>query len=155
LIKTKGEFVTEAFEELGLASYVFDLAPEQLQSALRKLDAMMSTWEARGLPLKYLQPGTSGTSALADTSGVPDRADEAIRTNLALRLAPGVGKQAPPELRAIAKQSLSALFAYAALPAEMQTPSGMPAGAGNGCRTFLDGPTDTLSAGPDVDLGVE
>ena len=37
---TKRQFVTQAFEEIGLASYVFDLTPEQLQSALRRLDAM-------------------------------------------------------------------------------------------------------------------
>lgn len=153
--KTKGKFVTEAFEELGLADYVFDLSPEQLQSALRKLDAMMATWEARGLPLAYLQPGPTATSALSDDSGVPDRANEAIRTNLALRLAASHGKQTPMELRAIAKQSLSALFAYSALPAERQMQSGMPAGAGHKHRTFLNPPEDTLSAGPDVDLGVE
>ena len=32
---SKRQFVAAAFEEIGLASYVFDLQPEQLQSALR------------------------------------------------------------------------------------------------------------------------
>ena len=45
---TKRQFVAQAFEEIGLASYVFDLTPEQLQSALRRLDTMMAAWNALG-----------------------------------------------------------------------------------------------------------
>ena len=37
---TKRQFVTQAFEEIGLAAYVFDLQPQQLDSALRKLNAV-------------------------------------------------------------------------------------------------------------------
>ena len=48
---TKREYIEQAFEEIGLASYVFDLTPEQLQSALRKLDAMLAEWNAKGLRL--------------------------------------------------------------------------------------------------------
>ena len=44
---TKRQFVTAALEEIGLASYVFDLQPEQLQSALRRLDAMISEWNGK------------------------------------------------------------------------------------------------------------
>ena len=39
---TKRDFITQAFEEAGLGSYVFDLTPEQLQTALRKLNARYS-----------------------------------------------------------------------------------------------------------------
>jgi hypothetical protein len=50
---TKRQFISAAFEEIGLASYVFDLQPEQLQSALRRLDAMMADWNAKGIRLGY------------------------------------------------------------------------------------------------------
>ena len=30
---TKRQYIVDAFEEIGLASYVYDLQPEQLQSA--------------------------------------------------------------------------------------------------------------------------
>mgnify|MGYP003525752305 CR=1 FL=1 len=50
---TKRQFVTQAFEEIGLAAYVFDLTPEQLQSALRRLDSMMASWNAKGIRLGY------------------------------------------------------------------------------------------------------
>ena len=49
---TKRQYIEQAFEEVGLAAYVFDLTPEQLQSALRKLDAMMAEWNAKGLRLE-------------------------------------------------------------------------------------------------------
>jgi hypothetical protein len=41
----KRQFISAAFEEIGLASYVFDLQPEQLESALRRLDAMIADFE--------------------------------------------------------------------------------------------------------------
>jgi hypothetical protein len=47
---TKRQFVTSAFEEIGLADYVFDLQPEQLEGALRRLDSMMAEWNAAGHP---------------------------------------------------------------------------------------------------------
>lgn len=152
---TKGEFITQAFEEIGLASYVFDLSAEQLQSALRKLDMMMATWDARGISLGYPLPSTADGSTLSEDSGVPDRANEAIVANLALRLASGVGKEVSMELRATAKQALRTLFNTAAQPDEQQMPNGVPAGAGNKGRTFLDAPDDTLAGGSDSEIGVE
>ena len=50
---TKRQFVEQALEELGLASYEFDLQPEQMNSALIKLDAMIAAWASRGLKLNY------------------------------------------------------------------------------------------------------
>jgi hypothetical protein len=53
---TKRQFITAAFEEIGLASYVFDLQPQDLQTALRRLDAMMAEWNGKGLRLAYPIP---------------------------------------------------------------------------------------------------
>ena len=50
---TKREIVEEAYGELALAGYVFDLDPEEEQAALRKLDTMMAVWDARGVRLGY------------------------------------------------------------------------------------------------------
>lgn len=48
---TKRDIVAMAFEEIGLAGYVFDLQPQQLEGALRRLDSMMATWNGKGLRL--------------------------------------------------------------------------------------------------------
>jgi hypothetical protein len=47
---TKREFVVQAFSEIGLASYVYDLQPEQLQTALNRLDSMLATWNGLSSP---------------------------------------------------------------------------------------------------------
>jgi hypothetical protein len=53
---TKRQFVTAAFEEIGLASYVFDLTNDELTSACKRLDAMMADWNAKGIRLSYPIP---------------------------------------------------------------------------------------------------
>jgi hypothetical protein len=79
---TKRQFVDAAFEEIGLASYVFDLTTEELASALRRLDAMMAQWNAKGIRLGYPLPTLAANSSLFSNSEVPDAANEAIILNL-------------------------------------------------------------------------
>ena len=79
---TKRQFVTQAFEEIGLASYVFDLTPEQLQSALRRLDTMIAAWNALGIRLGYPLPSSPQDSDLDEPTLVPDWANEAIITSI-------------------------------------------------------------------------
>ena len=71
---TKRQFISAAFEEIGLASYVFDLQPEQLESALRRLDAMMADWNAKGIRLGYPLPSSPQDSSLDEETLVPDSA---------------------------------------------------------------------------------
>lgn len=157
---TKRQLIVQAFESIGLASYVFDLSPEQLESALRQLDGMMATWNFKGIRVGYAGASTPSGSSLDTASGLPDSATEAVYTNLALRLAPTVGKTVPPELRLAAKQGYDVLLSLAARPPTMQMPRGMPAGAGHKSRNetigpFLDPPSDDLDAGPDAELDFE
>lgn len=46
---TKRQFMTAAFEEIGLAAYVYDLTPEQMQSAVKRMDAMIAGWNSNGV----------------------------------------------------------------------------------------------------------
>ena len=101
---TKRQFVVQAFEEIGLASYVFDLSPEQMDSALRRLDSMMAAWNAKGIRLGYPIPGNPQDSSLEEKTGVPDSANEAVYMGLAVRLAPGFGKVVSPDTKSAAKQ---------------------------------------------------
>lgn len=128
---TKRQFVEQAFEEIGYASYAYDLEPEQLQAAMRRLDSMMATWNGRGIYLGYSLPSDPSTGDLDDDSGVPDLANEAVYLNLALRIAPIVGKQVPMETKASAKSAYGEMLIHMVKPNEMQLPTTMPAGAGN------------------------
>jgi hypothetical protein len=128
---TKQELIEQAFAEIGLAVDVFNVAPEQLARAMNSLDALMATWNAKGLRLGYALPSTPGSSNLDDDSGLPDGANEAAFLNLALRIAPGVGKQVLPATQIAAKEALDVLMLGAAFPASQQLPGTLPRGAGN------------------------
>lgn len=153
---TKRQIITEAFEELGLASYVFDLQSEQLQTALRRLDVMMASWNDKGIRIGFPLVSSPEDSDLDTETGVTDMAIEAIVTNLALRLAPGHGKTVSRETKRVALNSFRALVAQTTKPNEMVIQD-LPSGAGNkswrtGRDTFITHVDDTLDAGDDDTL---
>ncbi len=150
---SKRDVVVQAFEEIGLSES--DLSAEQLQSGMRKLDAMMAFFNARGIRLGYPIPSTANGGDLADPTNLKDEANEAVYTNLAIRLGSAIGRQVSMELKAIAKQGYDSLLARAALPPEVQLPSGTLAGAGNKGRVVLADPTSSIDAGPDSKLEFE
>jgi hypothetical protein len=150
---TKRQVVEAALAEIGLASYAFDLMPEQREAALKRLDSMMAEWNGRGLRLAYPVPGNPADSDIDTDSGLPDMAWEAAITNLALRIAPSYGKMVNPETKITARHSLNTLLARVAMPSEMKLPA-MPSGAGNKSfdDPFLPDPESSLINGPDSAL---
>jgi len=150
---TKRQIVEEAYGELGMSQYVFDLDVDVIQRALRRLDAMMAEWNGRGLRLAYPIPATPDESDLDELTNLPDWANEAVTLNLAVRLAPGHGKAVSPQTLAAAKSAKDAVMARLAQPTEIQI-TNLPRGAGakNRESTFLPGPSDLLAAGADSSL---
>ena len=155
---TKRQFVTAAFEEIGLASYVFDLTDDELSSACRRLDSMMAEWNAKGLRLGYPIPSSPENTNLDSESNVPDAANEAIIVNLGIRLAPSYGKQVMPDTKSAGRQAYTTLMSWVqsnSMP-EKQLPGTMPAGAGNKPwrydDPFLQEPVDPLEVGSDSEL---
>ncbi len=153
---TKRQFCVATFDEIGLASYVFDMPTDQFQKTMRRLDAMMAEWNAKGIRLGYPMPSSPEGGDLDAETEVPDSAWEAIITNLALRVAPSFGKQVMAETKTAAKRAYNTLLSLAAMPPEMQFPNTLPAGAGNKPwiydDPFVRGPVDTINAGPDGPL---
>jgi len=158
---TKRQFITQAFEEIGLAAYVFDLTPEQMDSALRRMDAMVAGWNANGIRIGYPLPSSPENSDLDEQTGVPDFANEAIYLNLARRLAPSFGKVVDPETKAAADFAYSSMANQVAVPTpERQMPGTMPRGQGNKpWRTtrnpYFPPPADPVAVGSDGDLTLE
>jgi len=126
---TKRQFVQRAFEEIGLAQYVFDLLPEQLQSAIYRLDAMCESWNGLGIRLGYPIPSSPQYSDLDEQTNVPDCANEAIYTNLAIKIAPMFGKQMAPPSMINAKNAYNAMLTKLVPVPQMQLGT-LPAGAG-------------------------
>lgn len=148
---TKQQLVEEAYVELAKSGDVFDLTPGELQTGLRRLDAMMATWNGKGIRLGYPLPSSPEGSDLDAESNLPDAAVETVYLNLAVRLAPSFGKQLSPDTRSNARMGYEVLLSRAAMPQEMQLPGSMPRGAGNkpwrSSQTFVTDPTEPLTAG--------
>jgi len=156
---SKRQFIEAALEEIGLADYVFDLSPEQLQSAVRRMDAMIAAWNAIGIRLGYPLPSNPENSNIDAITGVPDSANEAIILNLALRLSPSYGKAIALPTSAAARMAYNTLLSRAAMPAEMQFPETLPVGAGqkswNIDWPFFQPPSEPLLAGEDGEIVFE
>lgn len=154
---TKRQFILAAFEEIGLAAYTFDLQPDQLESARRRLDAMIADWNGKGIRLGYPIPSNPQDGSIDEETNVPDSAYEAIICSLGIRLAPSYGKQVMPMTMATAKQGYDTLLQRATYPLEQQMPSTMPSGAGNKPwrvydNPFVRPPVDPVQVGPDGPL---
>ncbi|KQP36133.1 packaged DNA stabilization gp4 family protein [Pseudorhodoferax sp. Leaf274] len=127
---TKRALVSEAFSELGLAGYEFDLSPEEQIGALRRLDSMVAAWEEDGIRLGYLLPTSPEDSDPDDDSGIPDTAAETVYLQLAIRIGPSFGKALNATTRKVATDGYARLLRRASVVPQMSRPRVL-AGAGN------------------------
>lgn len=111
---TKREYIERAYSEIGMADYVFDLQPEQMQTALRTFDAMMMGWDGGGIRIGWV--GGQGMGEIDVETATPLWADDAIITNLAVRLSPSVGKTPSQITLSLALQGLNLLRSRTAQP---------------------------------------
>jgi predicted NBD/HSP70 family sugar kinase len=131
---SKRQFVETAYEEIGIADYDFDLSPEQLNSGVRRLDGMMTEWNGRGIRLGYPVPGSPEDTDLDAPTVVPNWAWEAVYLNLALRIAPMVGKDVSPDTKTNAFRAYNTVMGRSLTIPQVQMPATMPAGAGSRWR---------------------
>ena len=158
---TKEQFVLKAYAEIGFSNRIYDLKPEHLEYGLTSMDAMIATWNELGIRLGYLIPDSYENSNLNDETNVPDRANQAIYTNLAIRIADTLGKVVSENLKLIADSSYAVVLGRAALPNPRRMPNDMPRGAGNKGwrqnRPFISSPPDKIdvgSGGDDLELEI-
>lgn len=85
---TKKQIILDAYAGFGYVDYFYNADAEQIDFALRILDDMLADWESDGVSLGYNFDGN-----VQDSSGVPQYALNAIKSNLSIRLAGTVGKQ--------------------------------------------------------------
>jgi hypothetical protein len=150
---TKRQLIDMAFEELGLAGYVFDITPEEQQSLVRRLDMMMATWGITGIRLGYNATQDPLNSDPDQDSGLPDWANEAVYLNLAVRSAASFGKNLARSTVSAAKMAYDTVNARCTVLADqpMQPMANLPIGAGykSRWRPYVTPPLDLLTTGPD------
>lgn len=128
---TKGDLVNAAYEEIGLAGYVFDMQPEEIQTGVRRLERFMLMLDGRGIRLGYNAAASASAATANDDAGIPDWTEDYIIPLFALRLAPTLGKQINPDTRLAARRGLNALLVGTYTIPTMQMPRHMPIGSGN------------------------
>ena len=157
---TKRQFVESAFEEAGLASYIFSLMPDQLQSALRRLDGMMGTWDGKGIRIGWPLTTSPENSDLDTETGAPANAVEPIYLNLAIRIAPMFGKTLSNDTQKNARQAYNELIARHTQPPVKNLPTTLPRGAGNkpfGAtdNEYISPPAQTIDTAFDGEIELE
>lgn len=153
---SKRDVIQQAFSEIGKAAYDFDLQPEEMQSALRKLDAMMATWGgAMGIRIGF--SGGDGKGDLTASTEVPDWAYEALYLNLAVKLCPDFGKTPSPVTLFNAKTALDAVRSRTVQPATRQIAGYAGAGRSYWGARPLPSQNPAVVTGPDntLQFGVE
>jgi len=128
---TKRQIVDMAYEECALAGYEFDVTPEELQSALRRLDGLMAEWKVQGIDIGYNAPAAFGGGDLSDWSGVPDWAANVSAMYLALRIAPRMNKSMGAAASRALASGMVALRAKTQVVPTMALRPYTPYGAGN------------------------
>lgn len=140
---TRQQLATSAYRELGI-SVDFDVTPDDLTAAFSALNRMMASkpaWRRLGY-----SPGTGAN----DDTKLPDTAHDAVALNLAVRLAPGIGKVPHPDLKRDARMAFLGLLTQQVQLIPVQLPAEMPAGAGNrrfSHRAFLVPPSEPADNG--------
>lgn len=127
---SKRRFILSSLEEIGIASHAFDITPDQLAYALTRLDAMMADWNGKGIRIGYPIPSDPSFSDIDADSNVPDCANEAIITNLAIKLCASYGKQVHPETKIAANNSYNTLLQRVPMAPVQRYYSTLPIGSG-------------------------
>ena len=136
---TKRQLIDGAMDEIGLGQSAFGIEPDQLESALRRLDSMMAEWDTQGIKLGFPIPYEPSQSSLDQISNIPAGANEAVICNLAMKLSPGFGKVVMRETKVSAKTAFISMLNLCGIsdPTQKNLPGAMPLGQGNR-RYFRD-----------------
>lgn len=127
---TRRDIINQAYAELGLAEYNFDITPEEMAHARRRLDSMMAQWETI-VSMGYFMPSNPDDSNVDDETNLPQGVIDAVALNLAVQLAPGLGKTPSMLTMVGAKNGKNYALAQFAVIPQKQYSGNLPVGSGN------------------------
>lgn len=129
---TKRQLVEQMFTECALNGWEYDLTPEEKDTALTRLDALMWELRGRGIDVGYNFPNSIGGGSLNDDLGCPDQAFFGLSVLGAKRLCPTMGKALSKESREALNDAMKAVRSAASgfVPTVLLAP-GTPIGSGN------------------------
>lgn len=129
---TKRDIVDQAFEEIGLGPYQYDIQPEDRETGLKRLDNLMAEWASKGIETGYPVAFDPGQSDLDQDSGLSAAMVRGIVAQVAVDIAPGYGKTVSPDTKVTASTGYkNALRMSVTVPNKAINTRLTPAGAGN------------------------
>jgi hypothetical protein len=145
----KRQIVEMAYSKCALAGYEFGRTPEEVNDALSELNAMMLEWPFS--MLGFVQPAY-GVGDGEEQSGIPPETLAGVAAQLALRLAPNMGKTLSPEANASIARSMALIHSHPLVvsvptqPFQARTPRGMGnRGQFNAVDPFIDETFDDVN----------
>jgi len=132
-VTAKVDIILGAYSQLRISGITRSPTPEDLETALCRLENMAAEWDTVGTSVGYNFEDEPDPNS---NSGIIRGYRNAFETNLAVRLIPDFNKTVPASLMMQASQSLSNLCARAAMQRVrgVQYPDRQPTGSGNNIR---------------------
>ena len=128
------EVVEDAFEEIGVKKAEVSLTDDELQSGIRRCNDLLVSWDSIGYIIGY-RPVFNATDQLF----VEPSVIRAIKSNLAIELAPSYQKTLTTALVGKASDSLNLLLNNNIYIGQVAYPDSLPMGSGNNMEDdYLD-----------------
>jgi len=151
MYSTKRDIVEDAFAEIGLAPYIFDLTSGMLERGLRRLEQYVAQLDASD-NIRFGYPLSSNPD-LDDEINLPASVENMLVTNLAILIAPGHGKTVSTELTKAAGNAYKAVERKFSNVIPERDASRLPSGAGNKPRRnsgqFMPSPSESFATDSD------
>lgn len=147
---TKRDIIKQAFTEIGLGSYNYDLQPEDYEDAVRLLDRQMAVWSGYGIETGYPVSTDRDSVTLDSDIGLILQLEDGVVCTLAVSLGPPYGREVPIDVRRRARAGyVNGLRLASVPPMKGINTTNVPSGAGYKHRDFYetlnsDGPDEIL-----------
>lgn len=128
---TKRQIVAAAYTEAGVANYEFDISPEMVENGVVRLNMLAGSLAGTGIDIQFPSENTN-TPQVDMTAYVPSASELYLVLEMAIQLAPSIGKTISPETRSNCAMAYSNMLVNRSMPIpQMCLPGTMPIGAGN------------------------
>lgn len=127
---TKRELIEQAYNLIGMGSNAYTMTPEDYLSGCILMDSLVASWEPKFSMGYPMADSPRQLNLDAEIKGPPS-APSAIFTNLAILLAPTIGKSVGVEIIRNAESTFEALLASLVTLEPRSIYDGLPSGEGN------------------------
>lgn len=123
---TAEEFIKSSLQLLLVQASEAPLQPDEYQSGIEYINDIAFEWDGQGISL-----GFTTISSLGDEVTIPSYANQALKHELAMRLAPQFGGNVGPLLVQNSQKSFRAMMVANTIVEPSQYPCTLPIGSGN------------------------